>query len=78
MWDLPRPGIEPAPPTLAGRFLTTGPPGKFQDSEFESLKPLYDSYLPLGGPLTEDLTFDFFDRCFFFFPQERSNSQMFC
>ena len=41
MWDLPGPGIEPAPPTLAGRFLTTGPPGKFQDSEFESLKPLY-------------------------------------
>ena len=41
MWDLPGPGIEPAPPTLAGRFLTTGPPGKFLDSEFESLKPLY-------------------------------------
>ena len=39
--DLPGPGIELAPPTLVGRFLTTGPPGKFQDSEFESLKPLY-------------------------------------
>ena len=25
MWDLPRPGTEPA---LQGRFLTTGPPGK--------------------------------------------------
>ena len=23
-------GIEPVPPALAGRFLTTGPPGKFQ------------------------------------------------
>ena len=28
MWDLPRPGIEPVSPALAGRFLTTAPPGK--------------------------------------------------
>ena len=28
MWDLPRPGLEPMSPALAGRFLTTGPPGK--------------------------------------------------
>ena len=28
MWDLPGPGIEPVSPTLAGRFLTTVPPGK--------------------------------------------------
>ena len=28
MWDLPRPGLEPVSPALAGRFLTTGPPGK--------------------------------------------------
>ena len=28
MWDLPRPGLEPAPPALAGRFSTTVPPGK--------------------------------------------------
>ena len=27
-WDLLRPGIEPMPPALADRFLTTGPPGK--------------------------------------------------
>ena len=27
MWDLPGPGIEPVSPALAGRFLTTGPPG---------------------------------------------------
>ena len=25
---VPRPGIDPAPPALEGRFLTTGPPGK--------------------------------------------------
>ena len=28
MWDLPRPGIEPMSPALAGRFSTTAPPGK--------------------------------------------------
>ena len=28
MWDLPRPGIEPVSPALAGRFSTTVPPGK--------------------------------------------------
>ena len=30
MWDLPRPGIEPVSPALAGGFLTTEPPGKSQ------------------------------------------------
>ena len=28
MWDLPRPGLEPVCPVLAGRFSTTAPPGK--------------------------------------------------
>ena len=28
MWDLPRPGIEPEFPALAGGFSTIGPPGK--------------------------------------------------
>ena len=28
MWDLPRPGLEPVSPALAGRFLTTAPPEK--------------------------------------------------
>ena len=28
MWNLPWPGIKPMSPALAGRFLTTGPPGK--------------------------------------------------
>ena len=28
MWDLPRPGLEPMSPTLAGRLSTTVPPGK--------------------------------------------------
>ena len=28
MWDLPRPGLEPMSPALAGRFSTTVPAGK--------------------------------------------------
>ena len=28
MWYLPRPGLEPMSPALAGRFSTTVPPGK--------------------------------------------------
>ena len=28
MWGPPRPGLEPVCPELAGRFLTTAPPGK--------------------------------------------------
>ena len=28
MWDLPRPGLEPMSPALAGGLLTTAPPGK--------------------------------------------------
>ena len=32
MWDLPRPGLEPVSPALAGRFSTTVPPGKPQSA----------------------------------------------
>ena len=28
MWDLPRSGIKPVSPALAGSFFTTEPPGK--------------------------------------------------
>ena len=35
MWDIPRPGLEPVSPALAGRFSTTSPPGKPQ-SPFKS------------------------------------------
>ena len=34
MWDLPRPGLEPVSPALAGRFSTTVPPGKPQKQLF--------------------------------------------
>ena len=34
MWDLPRPGLEPVSPALAGRFSTTVPPGKPRTNYF--------------------------------------------
>ena len=34
MWNLPGPGIEPMFPALAGRFLTTGSPGRSQVQVF--------------------------------------------
>ena len=37
MWDLPRPGLEPVCPALAGRFSTTVPPGKPWTYVFNSL-----------------------------------------
>ena len=36
MWDLPRPGLEPVFPALAGRLSTTAPPGKPQQKNFEA------------------------------------------
>ena len=36
MWDLPRPGLEPVSPALAGGFLTTAPPGKSLFSHFKN------------------------------------------
>ena len=39
MWDLPRPGLEPVSPALAGGlFLTTAPPGKPSQFIFNKLK----------------------------------------
>ena len=37
MWDLPRPGLEPVSPALAGRFSTTAPPGKPNQDIFSHL-----------------------------------------
>ena len=34
----PQPGIEPTPPALEGKVLTTGPPGKSLNPIFEELK----------------------------------------
>ena len=40
MWDLPGPGIEAVSPALAGRFLTTAPPGKSQAAKSLNLRSI--------------------------------------
>ena len=51
MWDIPIPGAEPMSPALAGRFLTTGPPGKLHQPALSSLlnppglKPMVQHYI---------------------------------
>ena len=50
MWDLPRPGLEPASPALAGRFSTTAPPGKPQisfKSEDSCIQQTFTDILPV-------------------------------
>ena len=37
MGDLPRPGLEPVSPVLAGRFSTTAPPGKPRSNVFSQV-----------------------------------------
>ena len=54
--DLPDPGIEPAPPVLAGGFFTTEPPGKpifffFQIQDFSCLLIKYVIIMILGKKL---------------------------
>ena len=50
MWDLPGPGLKPMCPALAGRFLTTVPPGKphFTIFKFETL--LFFFFLSFVSP----------------------------
>ena len=40
-WDLPRPGLEPVSPALAGRLSTTAPPGKPQARTYFCLENKY-------------------------------------
>ena len=40
MWDLPRPGLEPVSPALAGRSSTTAPPGKPHAPSFNIESPV--------------------------------------
>ena len=52
MWDLPGPQMEPMIPALAGRFLTTGPPGKPSQRSLWLFPSYYSRvswhYWPLG------------------------------
>ena len=45
MWDLPRPGLEPVCPALAGRFSTTAPPGKPLFFLFKKTPPHFNIHL---------------------------------
>ena len=49
MWDLPRPGLEPLSPALAGRFSTTAPPGKPLQLFFLCTQETYNSPWPTAG-----------------------------
>ena len=56
MWDLPRPGLEPVSPALAGRLSTTAPPGKSPHITF--LKPGIwgqSFWKRAGGPVQLDM-----------------------
>ena len=44
MWDLPRPGLEPVCPALAGIFSTTVPPGKPLHRALQTAKLFVDIY----------------------------------
>ena len=44
MWDLPRPGLEPVSPALAGRLSTTAPPGKPSSHVFNLALVVYTLY----------------------------------
>ena len=51
MWDLPRPGLEPVSPALAGRFSTTAPPGKPYVSIFKYQFLIFLHFVERIGPL---------------------------
>ena len=48
MWDLPRPGLEPMFPALAGRFSTTAPPGKPREVFLRKARVLYAFQTAVG------------------------------
>ena len=54
MWDLPGPGLEPVSPALAGRFLTTAPPGKSgKISFFKEQYPEDNTAIPMEYSVTK-------------------------
>ena len=62
-WDLPRPGLEPVSPALAGRFSTTAPPGKPRNGHFLPKSPVFSS--PALGLASLVLFSDCFDSVIF-------------
>ena len=60
MWDLPRPGLEPVSPALAGRFSTTVPPGKPQLIVTESINHKFPTTVHCRDQYQE---LDFWQEC---------------
>ena len=54
MWDLPRTGIEPVSPALAGGFLTTAPRGKSQSYTLKS-----KGFLPFNSLSLKERCYNF-------------------
>ena len=55
MWDLPRPGLEPVSPALAGRFSTSAPPGKPKSHCFKMKLKTSDGHLNDRNEVTKIL-----------------------
>ena len=55
MWDLPGPGLEPVSPALAGRFLTTVPPGKPVACSFIAESSISSRVYPFSSSWTAKL-----------------------
>ena len=66
MWDLPRPGLEPVSPALAGGLSTTAPPGKPDPDDFDPLKE--------SSWWARDLRYDFV----YFLDKDFRNKRAFC
>ena len=62
MWDLPRQGLEPVSPALAGRFSTTAPPGKPALLAFNS-RIILALHNELGNSIMYFLKENFFLKC---------------
>ena len=48
MWNLLGPGIEPVSPALAGRFSTTGPPGRSKQSLLPAILQVTGTHVTHG------------------------------
>ena len=64
MWDLPRPGLEPVSPALAGRFSTTAPPGKPLKLHFHFHRCYYERNFYFYVVKYEDFPLLFFKKYF--------------
>ena len=61
MWDLPRPGLKPVSPALAGGFLTTVPPGKSLHNGILAMKkneilPFATIWMDLEGIMLSEIS----------------------